>query len=291
MEAAPAAEGPHITTPENPPQRIIAIDWSGDKTPTGQRRKIWIADSRNGKVSVANRRTREETAEYLIAAANRNPHLIVGLDFAFSYPAWFVGEQGCKSAEAFWQLLANGKGEEWLSECRAPFWGRAGRRCPNDHRAPDWKGFRQTDRRLNISGIQPKSPFQIGGAGAVGTGSLRGIPILHQLQGAGFSIWPFTAPGLAVALEIYPRVFTGKGNKSSLSFRSTHLKQPAFASLAEKVLTEARESEDAFDALCSVIGMKDNAAQLANLQQATDPTELLEGKIWQPAAALAPDKA
>lgn len=32
------------------------------------------------------------------------------------------------------------------------------------------------------TGFRPKSVPQIGGAGAVGTGSLRGLPVLHQLH-------------------------------------------------------------------------------------------------------------
>jgi catechol 2,3-dioxygenase-like lactoylglutathione lyase family enzyme len=50
--------------------------------------------------------------------------------------------------------------------------------------------------------------FQIGGAGAVGTGSLRGMQHLADLAHAGFSIWPFDRPGWPLAVEIYPRLFT-----------------------------------------------------------------------------------
>jgi len=262
--------------------RIIAIDWSGDKTLSGQRRKIWIADWHDNTVTLTSGRTREQTAEYLIEAANQMPELVAGLDFAFSYPAWFLRDQRCPSAEAFWSLIANGKGEEWLSQPNSFCWGRKGSRCPTDHRAPAWRGFRQTDREIGIAGIQPKSPFQIGGAGAVGTGSLRGIPILHRLRQAGFSIWPFNAFRMPAAFEIYPRLFTGAGNKSRQEFRAAHLSHLRYRALPEEALNEARNSEDAFDALCSVIEMKDHAEELASLHQATDPVELLEGKIWRP---------
>jgi len=221
----------------------------------------------------------------LIAAAKQTPSLVAGLDFAFSYPAWFIRQQGCNSAEEFWRLTAGGKGEQWLGECSRPFWGRPRRRCPSDHRAPEWKGFRRTDRELNIAAIRPKSPFQIGGAGAVGTGSLRGIPILHRLRQAGFSIWPFTPFRMPVVLEIYPRLFTGAGNKSRHEFRAAHLNQLRYGSLPEDALAEARNSEDAFDALCSVFGMQAHAEQLASLHQATGPVENLEGKIWRPAGS------
>jgi hypothetical protein len=264
------------------PHRILAIDWSGDKTIAGQRKKIWIADSNQGNLTLTNGRTREETAAFLVGAAKQTPELVVGLDFAFSFPAWFVREQACANAEEFWQLIASGKGEQWLSQPNAFCWGRTGIHCPMDHRAPGWKGFRQTDRELNIAGIQPKSPFQIGGAGAVGTGSLRGIPFLHQLRQVGFSIWPFNQRRFPIAMEIYPRVFTGPGNKSSLAFRTSSLEQNRYRELPEEILAKARGSEDAFDALCSAIGMKDHAEEFLKLKRASHPVRLLEGQIWTP---------
>jgi hypothetical protein len=30
--------------------------------------------------------------------------MIVGLDFAFSFPAWFVRQQGCRTARALWAV-------------------------------------------------------------------------------------------------------------------------------------------------------------------------------------------
>jgi hypothetical protein len=268
-----------------PPNHIIAIDWSGDKSVGGQRRKIWIADWHNGVVTLTSGRTREETADYLIAAARETPDMVVGLDFAFSYPAWFVREQGSKSAPEFWEFVASGKGEEWLSTSNSFCWGRKGIRCPEGHRAPQWMGFRQTDREISLGGIQPKSPFQIGGAGAVGTGSLRGIPIIHRLRKEGFSIWPFMAPRFPVALEIYPRLFTGKGTKSNRGFRAHHLCQASFSSLPKDVKMKAEASEDAFDALCSVIGMKEHGSEFGRLERESDPTIKLEGRIWSPASA------
>ena len=41
-----------------------------------------------------------------------------------------------------------------------------------------------------LTSVRPKSTFQIGGAGAVGTGSLRGMPHLLTLREAGCAVWP-----------------------------------------------------------------------------------------------------
>jgi hypothetical protein len=249
------------------PTRFLAIDWSGREPAAGQRRHIYIASWCNGVVTLENGYTRNEVCDLLLASAEQTPHLVVGLDFAFSFPAWWLRELGCKNASELWQRAAQ-EGERWLSECQEPFWGRPGRSRPR-HRG----GMRKTDQQLNS-----KSPFQIGGAGAVGTGSIRGMPMLTRLSEAGFCIWPFQPAKLPLVLEIYPRFFTGPVNKSSQRAREDHLCHRRFAKLPRKILLDAASSEDAFDALCSVLGMVDEAEHLNQLTGGCP----LEGTIWQP---------
>jgi hypothetical protein len=267
------------------PERIIAIDWSGAKRASTQRKTIWVADWRAGRVSLESGRTREDVVNWLLEQAETSKEIIVGLDFAFSFPAWFLREKGFASAPEMWWILSEGSGEDWLQSCYQPFWGRPKRRCPSGHREPDWRGFRKTDRSMNIEGIRPKSPFQIGGAGAVGTGSIRGMIVLENLRKA-FCIWPFEPiDNLArghVAIEIYPRHFTGPVKKSSATARREYLSRPEFADLPENILQKARGSEDGFDALVSVLGMAKHAGTFAALKQETDPDALLEGTIWRP---------
>jgi len=256
----------------------VAIDWSGSATVAGQRRHIVVASSKRGEVTLQSGFTREEVAELLIAEAGKNPRLVVGLDFAFAFPAWWVRAQGCADVFSLWALTAR-EGEQWLRECRGPFWGRPGRGRPRDHEAPSWLGFRRADLDCPI---RPKSPFQIGGAGAVGTGSIRGMPMLARLHQRGFHIWPFAAPALPLVLEIYPRLFTGAVVKSDVQARTTYLRRPRFAGLPQGVLATAAASEDAFDALCSVLGMVDHAQRLQDLAIGACADQLLEGAIWGP---------
>jgi hypothetical protein len=263
------------------PEYFFAIDWSGRADAAGQRRHIFVATWRATVVTLECGFTREEVCNLLLAAAAETPDLVVGLDFAFSFPAWWLREQHCDDGGALWQLAAR-EGERWLREGRAPFWGRPGQPRPLHHHAPSWRGFRSADRVV-CGGIQPKSPFQIGGAGAVGTGSIRGMPMLARLQQAGFHIWPFQAARLPLALEIYPRLFTGPVVKSSRSARIAYLQQPRYAQLPSDVLAKAVGSEDAFDALCSVLGMVDHAAHLNTLTQDCHPAAHQEGAIWYPA--------
>lgn len=73
--------------------RIIAVDWSG--ATAGADRKIWLAEVENRElVRLECGRGREALAEHLIAEASRDPELVVGIDFAFSLPAWFLEQRG-----------------------------------------------------------------------------------------------------------------------------------------------------------------------------------------------------
>ncbi len=258
------------------PKQFLAVDWSGRVTAAGQRRHIFIATWRAGAVTLECGYTHEEVCALLLAAAAQTPELVVGLDFAFSFPAWWLREQSCADAYALWQLAMK-DGERWLREGCEPFWGRPGQPRPRHHHAPLWRGFRHTDQALRA-----KSPFQIGGAGAVGTGSIRGMPMLARLHQAGFHLWPFRAAELPLALEIYPRLFTGAVVKSSRDARLAHLQQRRYARLPNDVLAKATASEDAFDALCSVLGMVEHAAHLNSLTQHAHPDACLEGAIWHP---------
>ena len=75
-------------------------------------------------------RTRVELMEWLVELARETPRMVVGFDFSFSYPAWFLRELGIASAPEFWRLVADGQGERWLhKDCEdGRFWGRVGSR-------------------------------------------------------------------------------------------------------------------------------------------------------------------
>jgi hypothetical protein len=209
-------------------ERVAAVDWSGDQSAGGQKRKIWAGvwtvdpthgdkaavNGAPGVVELETGRTREELVAWLIELARETPRMVVGVDFCFSYPAWFVAEHGARTAVEFWKIVME-RGEAWLGrECEdARFWGRTG--TGRDGKVPgEFAGagrermFRLADlackvrgkildpvEAAKVKGIAPKSPFQIGGAGAVGTGTLRGIPMLERLREGGFRVWPFDGRG------------------------------------------------------------------------------------------------
>ncbi len=142
--------------------------------------------------------------------------------------------------------------------------------------------FRLTERPMERdTGIQAKSVFQIGGAGAVGTGSIRGMPFLARLHDAGFSIWPFDEPGWPCVIEIYPRLLTGAVRKSDQQAREEYLRAAPWL-LPRDLFGRAVSSEDAFDAAVSALVLSHKASQLESLQKTSDAQTALEGSIWRP---------
>jgi hypothetical protein len=316
--------------PDRMADRIIAIDWSGRVDAAGQRRHIWAGvwtaatPHSKEKVSLEAGRTREELIAWLIELARETPRMVVGIDCCFSYPAWFLAEHGCATVFDLWRAVADGKGEAWLHRDCADlrFWGKSG---PRRHgkRPAEFSGdnlhrsFRLTDidnkitpklelsnpaacaadvaRAAKVLGITPKSPFQIGGSGSVGTGSLRAMPHLLTLREAGFRTWPFESVAFStkqpqpLLIEIYTRLLTGAVAKSNPAARKAYLAtrrktDPAYAAIPRSVLAKAQGSEDAFDALVCTIEMVYHRRSFASLRVTKDQTLRLEGITWQPGA-------
>ncbi len=309
-------------------ERFVGIDWSGRVDAAGQRRHIWAGvwtrgaggkGSACGKASVRleNGRTRDEMGAWLLELAAETPRMVVGIDCCFSYPAWFVRELGCGGLFSFWRLVAEGKGEEWLNASCAGeasdgrFWGKPHKRpaqfCGEGYRTM----FRHADydnkiaqaleggdpeRAAKMKGITPKSPFQIGGSGSVGTGSLRAMPVLLRLHAAGFRVWPVEDAALApsgqeepkpLLVEIYTRLMTGPVAKSNAAARKAYLaarkrEDPLFAEVGRAVLREAEGSEDALDALMTTVEMVRHAAEFPRLRATREEELLLEGNTWRP---------
>jgi hypothetical protein len=260
-----------------PVARVIAVDWSGAVRDASN---IWLAEVADGApVRLKQMPGRDAVAEELIQSAHRDPDLVAGLDFAFSFPEWFARTHGATSALDTWRL-AEKRGEDWLATCSPPFFGRAGSR---KDRCTEL--YRRTERECRARhGVLPKSVFQIGGPGAVGTGSIRGMPVLRRLHESGFAIWPFDDPRVPCVIEIYPRLFAPGVTKSRPDARRAHL-DASYPHLPAVMRAAAVDSEDAFDALVSALGMWRHRDQLDALPPARDDTERLEGAIWIPTEA------
>lgn len=295
-------------------ERIVAVDWSGRVDAAGQRRHIWAGVWTAGTVTLEAGRTREELVAWLIAMARETPRMVVSLDCCFSFPAWFLAEHGCATVFEFWRKVAEGQGERWLSrECEevardVRFWGAPHKRpeefCGvNLHRSMRWTDMDNKitpkmlegdpERAAKVRGITPKSPFQIGGSGSVGTGSLRAMPHLLTLHEARFRVWPYEASRLNASkpqpllVEMYTRLMTGAVKKSNAEARKVYLAakkktDAMYAGLSRGVIAKALGSEDAFDALVSCLEMVRWKSEFAGLKATRDEVLRLEGITWRP---------
>jgi hypothetical protein len=298
-------------------ERVVAVDWSGDRTAAGQRRKIWAAVWTAGKgpvdggsVRLEGGRTRDELGEWLVEMAAVTPGMVVGFDFCFGFPEWFAkGEMGCGDGPAFWELVTERHGELWLHRDCADgrFWGKRGS-GRGGQRPEEFSGERlhrmlratdidcklaalipEEERAARVRGIAPKSVFQIGGAGSVGTASLRGMAVLKRLREVGFRVWPFDAPeaGQPMVVEMYTRLNTGAVRKSNGAARVSYLrkkqgKDAAYRALPRGVVEKARGSEDAFDALVSCMVMVGKRKEFWELGKPRDGRFAVEGWTWAP---------
>jgi hypothetical protein len=296
-------------------QRVVAVDWSGDRSAAGQRKKIWAGVWTEGVVRLESGRTRVEVGAWLIELARETPRMVVGIDCCFSYPAWFLAEHGCATVFDFWRAVVEGKGEAWLHrECGdGRFWGvtgtaRTGKRPAEFSgeglrrmmRTTDWENKiavrlegGDEERAAKMRGITAKSPFQIGGSGSVGTGTLRAMPVLERMREAGFRVWPFEDARLTGArpapllVEMYTRLLTGPVAKSNGVARRAYLvarkkTDAAYAGLTRAVLAKAYASEDAFDALVSCLEMMRWRGEFAGLKATRDKVLRMEGITWRP---------
>ena len=250
--------------------RFIAVDWSGREDAA---ETIWTAEVRAGRLAaLENGRSRETIVRCL--ADRVDEELVVGLDFAFSFPAWYCRRRGWATGPAVWAGVDDG-----LLRDAFPFWGRTG---PRPAFGPD-----QPQRREDEARMGAKSVFQIGGAGAVGTGSIRGMPHLLTLRDVGFAVWPFDAPRLPLVVEIYPRALYPDDDVVKTRWRSRHdALRRWFPAQPIAMRERAAGSQDAFDAAVSALRMSECAAELAALTPVAQAAP--EGRVWTPVRVGAP---
>jgi hypothetical protein len=279
--------------------RVVAVDWSGAKA--GSEKRIWLAEVFDGRVvRLEDGRSRAEVIDEVIsiglASRLSHEHLVVGLDFAFGFPMALANRMFADlHSRSLWRAVRD-RGESWLAECEPPFWGRPGKPNPHGRREGpvgerSHDQFRATESALRAEGLSPKSVLQVGGAGSVGTGSVRGIPHLLTLAEAGFSIWPFDEASELTVFEIYPRIHTGPVVKSSELARKQYLAgwEVAKRDLPANVAVSAVKSDDAFDALISAVeiaailrsGSDSRGGAHSTFDRTTlPPKAFIEGWVW-----------
>jgi hypothetical protein len=231
---------------------VIAIDWSG-RQKKDQVHHIRSAVATSAGIEVWADLTREAVVDELLA---HSAPVVVGFDFAFGFPSWVAEWHQCSGPD-LWPIAAAGA-DEWLRDCPTPFFGRKGTTRPRVEL------FRRCDAQLRA-----KSVFQIAGAGHVGTGSLRGMPLLRVLREAGFAIWPFDDAGDRTIIEIYPSRLRDIRHSVNLPRR----------------LRAMFVNDNTRDAVESACVMWEHRASFAELTAATDPVTRIEGEVWMPSSS------
>ena len=255
------------------PRRVFAIDWSGAKK---FGRKIVVAEvDDTGLVELRDDwKSREAVADYLIEKFIEDMNFVVGFDFAFSFPNWYLREKGCQTAVEFWELVQQ-EGEKWVSRIYPPFF-KQGKWVSRNSK------FRKTEEEIKQhKSMNPETVFKLVGARQVGKSSITGMPILRKLRENGFNIWPFDPPKLPMVIEIYPRLFYGnKIKKNNPEHRWEFLKK--YPELSEFDRMKAACSDDVFDAVVSAFALYKNSDKFAHIRHTDDNVAKREGHIWYP---------
>lgn len=247
---------------------VVAVDWSGDvRAETGVHDKLWVAEVVDGELVALDPSSRAGSCARIVALAGRwGPELLAGLDVGFAYPSWFLAELGMADGPRLWAAAAAaadlpraGPGpfpgaRPFPDVTATPFFGWKGSSAP-----PPPRRFRACEVAARAAGYQPKSTFQVGGAGAVGTGTWRALPHLHRLSAAGLAVWPFDpATGAPVVAEVYPRMHTGPVVKSRFLAREARWGELVGGwgmTVGAGLVARALGSEDAFDAAVTALSL------------------------------------
>jgi hypothetical protein len=151
----------------------------------------------------------------------RGDRVLVGFDFSLGYPQGTAARLALTAAPAWsamWKFLASNivdkadntnnryqvaaKMNRLMTDEAWPFWGSPANQAqrwltttkPPVGSGADIPEYRATENAVRKGRLQPKSNWQMHGAGAVGGQTLVGIPMVRRLLeslGASAAVWPF----------------------------------------------------------------------------------------------------
>ncbi len=253
--------------------QVIAIDWSGRASGEGE--AIWLARAVDGRLEeLENGWARGQVVARAIGLAEQDRQTLVGLDFAFGFPGVVLEARGLELRAR--GVAGRASAARSSSKGQVAFWGRSGSSAQtlgDPHRATEKEHSKQA-----------KSVFQISGAGAVGMGSLRGMPHLLDFTDAGFAVWPFDEAKWPLVVEIYPRLLTGEVVKTRHRSRRQYMDE-RFPDKPERLRERAAGSEDALDAAVSALVIARHMSEADTFPPLDERDERrLEGAIWPPPA-------
>lgn len=207
---------------------VLMVDWSGgnDRGKTPKKDAIWTAIGRGGRSDPPLYHSNRQNAEIYILdtlkaerAAGRR--ILAAFDLCFAFPSGFAEKlTGNPDPLALWDWFEERIEDSPKSNNRfdlageinaqfpgvGPFWGNGLKRdiehLPRKGNDRADHGFAEK-RKPDKAAKGAFSPWQLAGAGAVGSQVLMGMPTLARLRiklGKDLSVWPFQAPDTAVVI-------------------------------------------------------------------------------------------
>ncbi len=237
----------------------IVADWTAAETKKLGDTSLWIGVAKRDVrfrlyTETHNVATRAE-GEALLASIladhrKRGDRVLVGLDFNFGYPVGTAARLKLDGTpwQAMWKFIASNivdkadntnnryqvaaKMNRLMTDEAWPLWGAPAKQAqrwltttkPPAGSGADIPEFRATENAARKGRLQPKSVWQMHGAGAVGGQTLVGIPAVRRLLeslGPSAAVWPFgtgwraltpddVEPLSALVVEVWPSIFETK---------------------------------------------------------------------------------
>lgn len=241
----------------------VVADWTAAETKKLGDTSLWIGVAKRDVrfrlyTETHNVATRAEgealLASILAEHRKRGDRVLVGLDFNFGYPVGTAarlkldGTSGQAPWQAMWKFIASNivdkadntnnryqvaaKMNRLMTDEAWPLWGAPAKQAqrwltttkPPVGSGADIPEFRATENTARKGKIQPKSVWQMHGAGAVGGQTLVGIPAVRRLLeslGPSGAVWPFgtgwrelnpddVEPLSALIVEVWPSMHETK---------------------------------------------------------------------------------
>lgn len=237
----------------------IVADWTAAESKKLGDNSVWIGvakrDVRFRLYSETHNVATRAEGEALLASIladhrKRGDRVLVGFDFNLGYPAGTATRLGLEGSpwRALWSFIGKNvvdkpdntnnryqvaakmnrlmTGEAW------PLWGAPASQAqrwltttkPPEGAGADIPEFRATEEAARKGKLQPKSVWQMHGAGAVGGQTLVGIPVVTRLlekMGPSGAVWPFgtgwrelgaedVEPLSALIVEVWPSLYAAK---------------------------------------------------------------------------------
>jgi len=238
---------------------VIIADWTAAEGKKLGDQSVWVGVAKRDvrfrlyteTHNVATRAEGEALLNRLISEhRKRGDRVLVGLDFNFGYPAGTAARLKLDGSpwSAMWKFIAANivdkadntnnryqvaaKINRLMTDEAWPMWGAPAKQAqrwltttkPPAGSGADIPEFRATEDAVRKGRLQPKSVWQMHGAGAVGGQTLVGIPMVRRLLeslGPSGAVWPFgtgwraldaadVEPLSAVVVEVWPSMFNAQ---------------------------------------------------------------------------------